>query len=502
MKPALSVRQLTVALPDGAEVLSSVDLEVSPGECLAVIGASGAGKSVLARTFLGLTLRERGWNVTAEEFTLGDHSMMHAGEQAWRAVRGRQIGLVLQDALQSLDPLRTLEAEVGETLAAHRELVPGANTTRARRPHVVRALERAGLSDATERLHQRSGQLSGGQRQRALIASALIGTAFARSTAPGVLIADEPTTALDPETAAHVLELLREVRDAGTAIVLVTHDLSVVRAIADRVAVLDGGRIVEAKPLRDLLDSPESSATRALLEAEPRGEKPGGTVTPGSRELVTLTDVTRTFRVGGRDIRPLDAFSLTIHEREAIGVVGPSGAGKTTLARLIAGADRPDSGTIKRSSRANTELVRVRLVPQDPLGTFDPRWNVAQVINEALVDRAPARRTRATSSPGEARAAAVRDLLTQVDLAPELADRLPQTLSGGQRQRVAIARALAADPDLLVCDEPVSALDMSTQAGILALFRRLQRERGLALVFISHDLAAVRQVADRIVRVG
>ena len=478
----LAVDELTVSLArrtgvrarreHRSTILDRVSLRVDPGECLAVVGASGAGKSVLARTLLGLTGGERGWHVTARELRIGARDLRGATERDWRATRGASAALVLQDALQSLDPLRSIGAEVSEVLAVHG--VPRAE----RRARAVAALEAAGLPDAALRLGQRSTELSGGMRQRALIAAALAGS-------PDLLIADEPTTALDSTTAARVLQLFGEIRDRGTGLVFISHDLSNVARIADRIAVMEHGRIVEAGPAREVLEHPVHPATLALVAAAPSGPKPGAGALPGN-ELIRVRGVTRSYggRVGAATgFSGVAGLDLDVRKGEAIGVVGASGAGKTTLARILVGAERPDVGEVERPD----DRTRVRLIPQDPLATFDPRWRVRRIV-EASTRPDTAGRRRAPE-----------ELLAEVGLDAALLDRFPATLSGGQRQRVAIARARAARPHVLVCDEPVSALDVVTQAGILTLLRDLQERERLALVFISHDLAATRSVSDRIV---
>ncbi|WP_240423907.1 ATP-binding cassette domain-containing protein [Microbacterium halotolerans] len=484
--PLVEVRNLTVTLPRSGDVVSGADLEVAPGECLAIVGESGAGKSVLARALLGLVQDDPAARVQADRFSVAGQDLLRAGRGARRRMRGRDVALVLQDALQSLDPLRTIEAEVGESLAVR------GTPRRLRRQRVIDALTDAGLPDAESLLRRRSGELSGGMRQRALIASAMIGDA-------PLLIADEPTTALDATTAVHVLDLLGRMRDAGTALVLISHDLHAVSRIADRVAVIESGRIVEHAPLRRLLDAPEHPTTRALLAAVPSGPKPApsnaatpSVSSPQPARCAQFRQNSVKSGASGRQVRISAAGASRRYGRlwavhgadvevtggEVLGVVGESGSGKSTLARLLIGAERPDEGEIGMSDPA----PRIRLVPQDPLGSFDPRHTVDKIL----------RQSRRDGSPDEA------ELLALVGLDASLLTRRPATLSGGQRQRVAIARALAGRPDILVCDEPVSALDTTTQAGILDLLMRLQREQRLGMVFISHDLAVVRLVSDRV----
>lgn len=458
MNRLLEVRELSVSLAGAGEVVSRVSLDARAGEVHGIVGESGAGKSVLARTLLGLTQQDPRARVAAAELTVDGRNMRRAGQRAWRALRGGESSLVLQDALQSLDPLRTVQAEVGETLAVRRK------PRSERRPRILDALARAGLANAESLLGHRSGELSGGMRQRVLIASAIVGGAR-------LIIADEPTTALDATVAVRVLELLRSLAADGAAVIFITHDLAAVRRIADRVTVLERGRAVEQGPAERVLRAPAHPTTQALLAAIPHGPKP----VPASPGDVVLEAEHLTRRYG--TARAVDDASLRLRAGETLGIVGESGSGKSTLARLLIGAERPDGGTTSLPGDPT-----VRLVPQDPLGSFDPRHSVRRILDLSR------RGTGPTSG----------ELLTQVGLEAALLDRRPARLSGGQRQRVAIARALAADPHVLVLDEPVSALDVTTQAGILDLLADLQRRERLAMVFISHDLAVVRRVADRV----
>jgi len=480
-RPVLEIRGLGVSFTGVGSVLQGVDLTVSPGECVAVVGESGSGKSVLVRSVLGLA-SEGGSTatVTADTFDVAGRDVRRLSERGWRSVRGSQVGLVLQDALQSLDPLRTVGAEIGETLALRK--VPRAQ----RRERTLRALTAAGLDSPELRYAQRPGQLSGGMRQRALIASALVAE-------PSLLVLDEPTTALDATVAARVLDTLAELRDAGTALLLVSHDLAAVAQVADRVVVLSHGEVVEEGPTALVLSSPQHPETRRLAAAVPRGAKPGPAADLGP-VVLSGHGLSRTFSTpGGGHVRAVDDVDVELHRGEALGIVGESGSGKTTLARLLLVAEAPDAGVVtldgapwsaaghrERQSRRH----RVQLVPQDPLGSFDPRYTAGRILREALS------RGRSTATPVE--------LLEAVRLPAEVLGRRPRSLSGGQRQRLAIARALALEPDVLVCDEPVSALDVTVQAEILELVLDLQRSRGLSIVFVSHDLAVVRQVCDTV----
>lgn len=480
-QPALDVAGLRVSFAGVGEVLRGVDLTVARGECVAVVGESGSGKSVLVRSVLGLA-SEGGTTaqVSADRFTVGGTDVRRLSARRWRALRGSRVGLVLQDALASLDPLRTVGAEVAETLALRK--VPRAQ----RRERVLAALTAAGLDSPELRLAQRPGQLSGGMRQRALIASALV-------AAPPLLVLDEPTTALDATVAARVLDTLAGLRDAGTALLLVSHDLAAVAQIADRVVVLDAGRVVEHGPTAQVLTAPEHPTTQRLAAAVPRGPKPGPAATLGP-VVLSARGVSRTFPIpGGGHVRAVDDVDLDLRRGEVLGLVGESGSGKTTLARLLLAADAPDAGEVTLDgapwSAAGVRgrqgrRGRVQLVPQDPLGSFDPRYTAGRILREALA------RGRSTAS--------AQDLLDAVHLPAAVLTRRPRSLSGGQRQRLAIARALALEPEVLVCDEPVSALDVTVQAEILDLLVGLQRERGLSIVVVSHDLAVVRQVCDTV----
>jgi peptide/nickel transport system ATP-binding protein len=490
--PVLDLVGLRVAFPGVGEVLRGVDLRVAPGECVAVVGGSGAGKSVLARTLVGLTGESGPARVGADRFDLLGRDVRGLGERRWRAVRGRDVGLVLQDALQSLDPLRTVGAEVAEALAVRR---PGRRPVpRAERDRRVReVLAEVGLPDPDVRARQRSGELSGGMRQRALIAAALV-------TRPPLLVADEPTTALDATVAARVLDLLAGLRDRGTALVLVTHDLAAVARVADRVVVLDAGAVVEEGPVARVLHEPAHPVTRALVAAARLADGPGDVPAPGAPVLVGQ-DLHRSFALpGGGRVAAVDGVDVEVRAGEAVGLVGGSGSGKTTLARLLLAADQPDSGVVtldggpwsalpERARRA--VRPRVRLVPQDPLGSFDPRATVRDVLRGAVRAGAALRDVPAAVPTPE-------DLIARVHLPADVLDRRPRTLSGGQRQRVAIARALATEPRVLVLDEPVSALDVQVQAAVLDLLVELRRRDGLTLVLVSHDLGVIRRVCDTV----
>jgi peptide/nickel transport system ATP-binding protein len=461
-RSALRVQGLRIAI-GGRTLVDGVSLAVAPGECLALVGESGAGKSLTVRALLGLS--PAGASVSAAMLEVDGVDARALSEGAWRTLRGARVALVSQDALVSLDPLRRIGAEVAEPLEIH-ESLPRAE----RGARVQELLADVAMPDPQRRARQRPHELSGGLRQRALIASALAGR-------PAVLIADEPTTALDATVQARVLALLRRIADAGTAIVLVSHDMAAVRRIADRVVVLRDGRVVEQGSAAEVLSAPQDDYTRELVRAsvpEPRVAGDGDVPV-----LATVTGVDKSF-----DRPVLRDVSFVLRRGRTLGVVGESGSGKTTLARILLGVERADAGTVswERGIRP-----RIQLVHQNPLGAFDPRWTIGRSLREALAAGGVPRAGR------RERAAA---LLREVDLDPALAARRPAELSGGQRQRAAIARARAAGPEVLVLDEPVSALDATVRMRILALLDRLQRDRGLTMVLVSHDLAVVAAVAD------
>ncbi|MGW7583901.1 dipeptide ABC transporter ATP-binding protein [Kitasatospora sp. NPDC054768] len=502
MSPIVELEGLSVEFGHGRQrttAVAGVSLSLSAGECLALVGESGSGKSVTARTLVGLTAP--GAAVRAERFLVEGRDAAAFGEREWRRVRGRTVALVLQDALSALDPLRRVGTEVGEPLLAHRVL------PKAEVPDRVEELLRdVGVPEPAERARQYPHQLSGGLRQRALIASAL-------AAGPRVLVADEPTTALDVTVQAQVLDLLGELKAEGTALLLISHDLAVVARLADRIAVMKDGRIVESGPADRVLGSPEHPYTRMLLAAAPDPDRPGPAPAADAQErkqeqdqeqkqdrLLTARGLVKRYRSPDGGLREAVAdVSFALAPGETLGIVGESGSGKSTTAQLVMGMLAPDAGEVLLDGRPWSALpererrparAAVQLVHQDPLASFDPRFTVRRILAEALavagVARGAARRERAVG------------LLTQVGLGEQHLERRPRSLSGGQRQRVAIARALATGPRLLVCDEPVSALDVSVQAQVLELLARLRAELGLAMLFISHDLAVVRQVSDRV----
>ncbi|WP_069865980.1 dipeptide ABC transporter ATP-binding protein [Pseudomonas citronellolis] len=494
-RPLLEVADLDVAFGRAQPVLQQVSFSLYPGECLALVGESGSGKSVTSRTLAGLT--GAGAHIRARRLAFDGQDLLNLGGRQWRELRGSRIGFVMQDALGSLDPLRQVGREIDEPLRLHTSL------DRERRQQKVLELLRAvGVPEAELRARQYPHQLSGGLRQRALIASAI-------ACDPDLLIADEPTTALDATVQAQVLDLLESLRQRNRAMLVVSHDLAVVARLAHRVAVMQHGVIVEEGPVDQVLEDPRHPYTRSLLRAasavhlshapQPAASEPPPASLGAQPVVLEARQLAKHFRgPNGAAQQAVANASFTLRAGETLGIVGESGSGKTTLTRMILGLERPDSGEVYLRGQAwsaldalaqRRERRRIQVVFQDPLASFDPRYSVARVLDEALA--------RAGGSRAE-RQQRARELLELVRLPAGMLQRRPIELSGGQRQRIAIARALAAQPEILVCDEPVSALDVSVQAQILDLLADLKQRLGLACLFISHDLGVVRHVSDRV----
>ncbi|KNB51816.1 dipeptide ABC transporter ATP-binding protein [Streptomyces caatingaensis] len=500
----VSVEGLSVSFPSagGPPVRAVEDLSfaLAPGGALGIVGESGSGKSTAAYALLGLH-RGTGARVAGTVRVAG-HDVTAADEAELRTVRGGVAAMVFQDPLSSLDPYQAVGDQIAEVYRVHHR---GASR-RAARERAVEVLDRVGIPDAARRARSRPHEFSGGQRQRALIAMAV-------ACEPRLLVADEPTTALDVTVQAQILGLLRELREeTGMGLVLVTHDLGVAAGNVDELLVMRGGRAVESGPVREVLRAPREPYTRDLLAAVPRVEvrrepSPSSSSLPSSPSvsaegpaLIEATGLRQEFGRGRRSVTAVDGVSLTLRAGETVGVVGESGSGKTTLGRMLVRLLRPSGGELRYRGReigtlGERELRSFRselqMVFQDPVSSLNPRRSVGESIADPL---------RAAGRTSEKEIVArVRDLLERVGLDPDAYHRYPHEFSGGQRQRVGIARALAPSPKVVVCDEPVSALDVTTQAQVVALLGELQRELGLALVFIAHDLAVVRQVSDRVV---
>ncbi|WP_102224903.1 ABC transporter ATP-binding protein [Acidimangrovimonas sediminis] len=489
-KPLLEVRDLRVGFrTGGAEtpILHGLDFAVNPGEIFAIVGESGSGKSVTAMSLMGLLPRASA-RIDAGRALFEGEDLLHLPPERLRAIRGSRIGMIFQEPMTSLNPVLSIGRQMTEAPVAH-----GRASRRDAARLAVEMLERVGIPEPARRPRQFPHEFSGGMRQRVMIAMAMM-------MRPSLLIADEPTTALDVTVQAQILGLMRDlVRETGTSMILITHDMGVVAEMADRVMVMRHGRIVEAADTASLFARPTQPYTRDLLAAVPRID--GDTPAPGPARktappVLRLDTITKSF--GGA--RPaLAAVSLQIAPGEILGLVGESGSGKSTLGRAAARLTEVDGGTVTlegrditrlRGSRLREVRAGVQMIFQDPYSSLDPRLRIGRTIAEPLAIHAGLRGRLARARTGE--------LLAQVGLDPEMADRFPHEFSGGQRQRIAIARALAAKPRLIIADEPTSALDVSVQAQVLDLLGRLSVERELAFLFISHDLSVVRKMARRV----
>jgi len=491
----LSVRDLSVSFDaPGGEVraVRHVSFDIGRGETVALVGESGSGKSVTALSIVQLLSYPPARHPSGSIHFRSDQ-LLGARERLLRVIRGNRIAMIFQEPMTSLNPLHTIEKQINEVLLVHKRL--GRRAARARTLELLRLV---GLPEAASRLGAYPHQLSGGQRQRVMIAMAL-------ANEPDLLIADEPTTALDVTIQAQILRLLRDLRDRfGMALLLITHDLGIVRKMADRVCVMTQGEIVEAGSTEEIFARPQHAYTRRLLEAEPRGE-PHRAV-EGVPSIVDGRDLRVWFPLKGGvlrrtvgHIKAVDGVSLTVREGHTVGVVGESGSGKTTLGLALLRLVR-SKGSIQfagrdiqgLSSRALRPLRReMQIVFQDPYGSLSPRLSVGQIVEEGL-------RVHGIGATAEERRRFIEHALIEVGLDPETRDRYPHEFSGGQRQRIAIARAMVLKPRLVVLDEPTSALDMSVHAQIVDLLRELQRRHNLAYLFISHDLRVVRALSEEV----
>lgn len=475
------------------EAVKHASFTLDRGETLALVGESGSGKSVTALSILQLLPYPAAAHTPESSIRFAGEEMVGAAPSRLREMRGNRIAMVFQEPMTSLNPLHTLEKQIAETLLIHKHMAPTAARVRT-----LELLHLVGLSDAESRLDAYPHQLSGGQRQRVMIAMAI-------ANEPDILIADEPTTALDVTIQAQILALMHELRDRlGMALLLITHDLAIVRHMAERVCVMTAGEIVEKGATQEIFARPQHAYTRRLLAAEPKGKvapaDPAAPVLVEGDQLKVWFPIRRgLFRRVKGYVKAVDGVSLAVHAGTTLGVVGESGSGKTTLGlallRLIdaEGAIRfAGSDIAQQRQKALRPLRReMQIVFQDPYSSLSPRLSIAQIVGEGLKVH------RLAASEAEQRRL-IEKTLDEVGLDPETADRYPHEFSGGQRQRVAIARALVLQPRFIVLDEPTSALDMSVQAQIVDLLRELQARYGLAYLFISHDLKVVRAMAHEI----
>ena len=487
--PLLSLRELKIGFRrDGivTPAVESLSLDIMPGETVALVGESGSGKSVSALASLGL---------------LADNAEQH-GEIMWKGgridphdegfmqtLRGNQVGMVFQEPMTSLNPLHTIERQIGESLRLHQRLAPAQTRQRA-----IELLDRVGIPNPEDRLTSYPHELSGGQRQRVMIAMAL-------ANSPDMLIADEPTTALDVTIEAQILDLLADLkRSEGLSMLFITHDLGVVRQIADRVFVMRHGELVESGDAGGLFAAPRQAYTRDLIAAQPEGIRPPeqahGAPLLAAHDIKVHFPIRRGLMRRTTDwIRAVDGVGLELHAGRTLGIVGESGSGKSTLARAVTklvdhdGGVEIDGAAVTATSAGGLKDFRrdVQIVFQDPFGALSPRMSVGDIIAEGLV-------AHGIGTPEE-RSLAVADVLREVGLDPQVAGRYPHEFSGGQRQRIAIARALVLKPRVILFDEPTSALDMTVQKTLIQLLQELQARYGIGYIFISHDIALIASIS-------
>ena len=481
----LNVRDLTIRYKQAA-VVDALSFSIDSGESVGLVGESGSGKSQTALAMLGLLPRQAS---VAGSIRFDGTELVGASGHALDRLRARRIGIVFQDPTQALNPYLRVGRQLREILVRHK-LARGAEIDE----RVVEMLSRVGLSDARRQFNAYPHQLSGGMRQRVMLASALI-------AGPDLLIGDEPTTALDVTVQAQILELLEEIRD-NTALLLITHDLGVVAGHCERMLVLEKGRLVDSGATTSLFASPGHAHTRLLLDAAPRIDRASALPPATGPSILGIDSVSVSYTAFGREqLRAVNDVSLSLQSGETVAVVGESGSGKSSFIRAVLGlvpmqagravyAGAPLEGPVER--RAKAQRRDLQLIFQDPVSALNPHMRVQGLVGESLLVHEP-------GLSSQARRDRVVEALRQVALGDEYLDRYPHELSGGQAQRVAIARALVLGPKVLICDEAVAALDGSVRKQVLALLRKAQQETGLAIIFISHDLAVVRAISHRVV---
>ncbi|MBA1347217.1 ABC transporter ATP-binding protein [Rhizobium sp. WYCCWR 11146] len=496
--PIIDARNVAVnfKVEDGmVEAVKDVSFQLYRGETIAIVGESGSGKSVTARTVMGLLSKRA---VVSEKSTVAydGSNILKFSERARRKLRGDRISMIFQEPMSSLNPIYTVGSQIVEAIRVHRRI-----SKRDAQKRALELLEHVQIPDPAARLMQYPHQLSGGQRQRVMIAMAL-------ANDPDVLIADEPTTALDVTVQAQILNLIRNLqKELGMAVILITHDLTVVRQFSDYVYVMQYGEVREHNTTEALFANPQDAYTKHLLASEPRGQ--ANPLPEGSDVILDAKGVRVSFMMrhgtflkpAMRELVAVDSLDLTLRRHETLGLVGESGSGKTTFGQAILRLNTPDSGEIHFDhqpihglSRAEMRPLRARIqvVFQDPFSSLNPRMTIGQIIEEGLV----VNRLGATKAERQDR---VREALIAAGMPGHILSRFPHEFSGGQRQRIAIARAIALEPEFILLDEPTSALDLSVQAQIIELLRKLQDERGLSYLFISHDLKVVRALCHRVI---
>jgi ABC-type glutathione transport system ATPase component len=492
MIPALVIDDLVVGLGprgDNGRIIDGISLQVQPGETLCVVGESGSGKSVTSLAVMGL-LQKGALNVAGGRIALAGEDITNASQNRLRQLRATTMAMIFQEPMTALNPVVPVGRQIDEVLRVHTDL-----DARARRARILDMMEQVRLPDVKRIAASYPHRLSGGQRQRIMIAMALV-------LEPKLLIADEPTTALDVTTQKQILSLIRDLqKQHGTAVLFITHDMGVVADIADRVAVMRHGRIVETGPLEAILRTPQTDYARNLLSAVPslvpRPPRPDSQL-PVVLETNELGKIyrERSFFGRKREVAAADNVTLTLRKGRTLGIVGESGSGKSTVARCVIRLIDPTSGGVRLAGREISSLPRRLLQPhrrkmqivfQDPYRSLNPRVTIGASIAEGPIN---------FGTPHAQAMARARELLSLVDLPPDAIDRYPHQFSGGQRQRIAIARALALDPEVLIADEAVSALDVSVQAQVLALLADIQRRLDIAILFITHDLRVAAQICD------
>ncbi|MCP3396387.1 MULTISPECIES: ABC transporter ATP-binding protein [unclassified Bradyrhizobium] len=492
--PAVSIKNLKVALPKGAErpfAVDGVSLDLRPGKIVCVVGESGSGKSMCAHALMGLLPDTV--SVTSGEIQFEGRDLLKLDDDGWRDLRGRRLAMIFQEPMTALNPLMRIGDQMAEMFEAHGLLTP-----KERRAKALSLAREVGLPDPERIVRAYPHQLSGGQRQRAMIAMAL-------ALEPAVLVADEPTTALDVTTQAQILKLIRNLqRNRNMAVMFITHDFGVVADIADQVVVLRHGKVVEEGPAAAVFSEPQHDYTKALLAAVPSMDPPLREALDDQARAVEVIGLDKTYVTSGgwfREDRRVDAareVNFNILKGETLGLVGESGSGKSSVARLVMRLIEADRGTVrigetdltKLSGKAlRAERHRIQMIFQDPFASLNPRRKVGHIIADGPI---------AAGTDPKAAFDRARDLLKMVGLDAGALDRYPHEFSGGQRQRIGIARALALEPEIIVADEAVSALDVSVQAQVLRLLEDLKARLGLSMLFITHDLRVAAQICDRI----
>ncbi len=492
-QPALSIENLSIGLPEGADrdfAVQNLSFAIEKGKILCVVGESGSGKSMTANALMGLL--PPGVTVKGGKAVFEGQDVLTLPETEKQAMRGERMAMIFQEPMTALNPLMRIGDQIAEVFAAHNRL-----TAPERRKRALALIQEVGLPDPEKIIRAYPFQLSGGQRQRAMIAMAL-------ALEPKLLIADEPTTALDVTTQAQILKLILDLREQhGMAVMFITHDFGVVAEIADQVIVMQEGKMVESGAAQEVLVTPKHPYTQRLLDAIPTGKLPAARAL-GTVPALEIKSLRKTYRTGGglfkpvREVHAVDNVSLSVARGEVLGLVGESGSGKSTLGRTAVRLVTPDSGQVLvggvdiaalSEEELRKERHKVQMVFQDPYASLNPRQKIISAITGGPITRGIPR------DKAEARA---RELLEVVGLGADAANRYPHEFSGGQRQRIGIARALAMDPELIVADEAVSALDVSIQAQVLDLLRDLRSRLDLSILFITHDLRVAAQLCDRI----